>query len=685
MSDLARTRLLSGFDVPEPTAGSISITNVTIVPMDSERTVPNVSVIIEGGTITKVSAPGEDVSADQVVDGSGMFLSPGLADMHVHFDDPTSFAMFLANGVTRVRNMRGSAATLTLKECVRRRMLPGPHIVTTSPIVDGVNNRGLKAWPDTVLLPSPGDADTLVAKCVDRGYDQIKAYQFLGLEKLRALGSAAARAGVIMTGHCPTGVSYDEAIGAGLRCIEHLTGLENGYLQAGSELPGPDATGNRFGVIGELTAHHLDFEAIRGLGRRLAAAGVWCSPTLVVRQGLEIGLEGIGTEPLAAYETPSMLASWVKLYEGRNEGRPGSATEWRALGHERDAALRRVLKIFHEEGVQLLLGTDTPQPWVFEGFSVHDELNNLVAAGLSPYAALCCGTTAPARFLGQEDTWGEIKAGHSAELLMTEGNPLESVSALREPAAVFVNGYYFPRDRLDRLLESRLSYAQAPVPTEVALPPAKESGTVVHGILSETLLGRQVGRLEFRRTIFANGEWLLEEDWWAPSRDGETRRRSHWSLGSDGELLEGRWQAESRLGVEALTIDRTDTGYTIELRAVDGRLFHVETALEHVLPGQPLAVTVWPLSLASRSSVPDDAVYLTVSAGEICLAESTTFGSADPDTDVGETVRWLEARFFGEAPKYEFRYADGELASIQRASGTDWRLLQRLTGAADGP
>ena len=115
---------------------------------------------------------------------------------------------------------------------------------------------------------------------------------------------------------------------------------------------------------------------------------------------------------------------------------------------------------------------------------------------------------------------------------------------------------------------------------------------------------------------------------------------------------------------------------------MDERLFHVDTTLEHIIPGQPLSATIWPLLLAHCSGLPDDATYLTLSAGKICLAESTTFGAIDPDTEAGEAVRWLAARFFGEAPKYEFLYSDGsELASIQRRSGTDWRLLQR---APDG-
>jgi hypothetical protein len=377
-----------------------------------------------------------------------------------------------------------------------------------------------------------------------------------------------------------------------------------------------------------------------------------------------------------------MLESWVRLYEDRNEGRTGSPAEWRELGLERDAALRRVVNIFHEEGVQLLLGTDTPQPWVFEGFSIHDELDNLVAAGLSPYSALCCGTTAAARFLGQEDSWGKIEPGHSAELLMTNSNPLEDVAALRRPAAVFVNGYYFSRGDLDRLLENRLSYVQASVPGDLGLRPSSEASQVTQGVLSETLFGRHVGRLDYRHSKSGEGNWLVEEDWWAPSRDGETRRRSHWLLGPDCELLEGHWEAETRLGLEDLKVDRSDSGYIIEFRAVDERLFHVDTTLEHIIPGQPLSATIWPLLLAHCSGLPDDATYLTLSAGKICLAESTTFGAIDPDTEAGEAVRWLAARFFGEAPKYEFLYSDGsELASIQRRSGTDWRLLQR---APDG-
>ena len=116
-----------------------------------------------------------------------------------------------------------------------------------------------------------------------------------------------------------------------------------------------------------------------------------------------------------------------------------------------------IVSILHEEGAPLLVGTDTPNPFVYQGFSLHQELENFVQAGLSPYEALCCATREAARFLGEEAQWGTIDPGKHADLLLVRARPFADIRTVRDLEAVFVNGFFFDREHLDELLKQRIA------------------------------------------------------------------------------------------------------------------------------------------------------------------------------------------------------------------------------------
>ena len=151
---------------------------------------------------------------------------PALADMHVHFWDPSEANLFLANGIAHVRNMWGTPLHLAWRQKVAKREVAGPRVTTTGPIVDGAGPDGKTIWPGSVLLAAPEDAGPLVKRLADRGYAQVKALSALQLEPLRALCAAAKTRGIPVTGHCPRVVLYEEAIDAGMRCFEHFAAIE---------------------------------------------------------------------------------------------------------------------------------------------------------------------------------------------------------------------------------------------------------------------------------------------------------------------------------------------------------------------------------------------------------------------------------------------------------------------------
>ena len=124
------------------TDSRIVFRNVSILPMDSERVLRSQTVVVKNGKIVaidearKVAIPTDAV----VIDGSGKYLLPGLADMHVH-TDPSDFSLFLANGITTVREMNGSADHLKWRAQLASGELLGPHLFVASTMIAGEKQR----------------------------------------------------------------------------------------------------------------------------------------------------------------------------------------------------------------------------------------------------------------------------------------------------------------------------------------------------------------------------------------------------------------------------------------------------------------------------------------------------------------------------------------------------------------
>ncbi len=114
----------------------------------------------------------------------------------------------------------------------------------------------------------------------------------------------------------------------------------------------------------------------------------------------------------------------------------------------------RIAKEMHDTGVGILAGTDTGSPFSIPGFSLHQELQALVDAGLSNIEALRAATVNPAKFLKKEKDFGSIEKGKIADLVLLHANPLENISNTKKIYAVIVNGRLLERKELDQMLET---------------------------------------------------------------------------------------------------------------------------------------------------------------------------------------------------------------------------------------
>ncbi len=485
----------------------MAITNVAVIPMDQNRVLSDRTVVINDGFI-KVIGPSSsvDTAGMSTVDGSNKYLLPGLADMHVHYWTPGESALFLANGVTLVRNMAGAPFHFELQRQIQKGELPGPRIVTTSPIVDGWDP-GVRTW---LATDEPSAARRLIAQLAERGYQQIKVLNSLSLELLQAICSQASVYGLRVTGHCPDDATFQQAIDAGMSSFEHLTGIWKGHLPEGKELPELPHLSLE---VTEAVAEGVDEDAIRRLAHDMAMRDVWNCPTLVVLRNMhDPQNEGINSPRLShivRHVPRAGLRTWAELD-------PSSLNfpyqRWRDAWYRRNDILERIVGILHEEGAPLLVGTDTSVRLVVQGFSIHEELANFIAAGMTPYEALRCATTEPARFLGQSEVWGTVAEGKRADLILARGNPLDSIETLRDLEAVFVNGFHLTRPDLDGLLDRQAALDSLVDFTEPEYRiRAASVGSTIEGTWSEREGDCEVGRVIFSQRALPNGEWIIEE------------------------------------------------------------------------------------------------------------------------------------------------------------------------------
>lgn len=418
----------------------VAFLHVTVVPMDRERVLPNQTVLTEGGLITNVG-PARTIRVPKgalKIDGRGKFLMPGLADMHVHLnvrgssgllkneDDAT---LFIANGVTTVRNMWGNPDILAFRQSIERGRVIGPQIYTTGPLTDGSPSiRPLSRVVETV-----SQGVEAVSSDKREGYDAVKAYNHLSPEVYQAIVSTARTLGLPVYGHVPDRVGVEGVLAARQDSIEHV----EGYLEALDRDQSP-------GKITELVS----------ATRR---AGTWNCVTLVFFQGAVPADEAarLLAKPSMRFVPPALLSLW------KNNPQLSSLTPYQfSRLRLYDEKRRQFVRALHEGGAKILLGTDTPNQFVVPGFAVQEELRNLVSVGFTPYEAIRAGTSGAAEFLKSQNQWGTIAPGLRADLILLEANPLQDVSNVNRRVGVMVHGRWMPESQLkERLEKLAQSYA----------------------------------------------------------------------------------------------------------------------------------------------------------------------------------------------------------------------------------
>jgi amidohydrolase family protein len=462
-----------------PAAGAqavsrIAFVHATVIDVEQGRAVPGMTVVFEAGRITAVGADGsvKPASGVRVIDATGKFLSPGLWDMHVHAAMPGLDALFLpllvANGITGVREMFSRIEWMnSARGRVRSGELAGPRIVGSGHILDGRP----PVWPGSVSAATADEARRAVDSLASGGADFIKVYSRLSPEAYFAAAAEAKARGLPFAGHVPAMVSAAEASDSGQRSIEHLTQVpfacstvEERFLgeiaAAVHSAGGWDSAGKlqRGGLRATLDGYSP--ERCKALAARLVKNGTWMVPTIQVLHSVAyLDDPALAKDPRMEFIFPGHRASWDPKQDFRFKML--TPEDWAA----RKALYARQLEIvtlLHEEGVKFLAGTDLSNPYIYPGFSLHDELAALVKAGFKPAEALRAATIDPARYLGAADSLGSIAAGKRADLVLLDANPLEDIHNTTRISAVVADGRFYDAAAIRKLLDDGKARARTP-------------------------------------------------------------------------------------------------------------------------------------------------------------------------------------------------------------------------------
>lgn len=417
--------LLAAVSLHAAPTGTVAFVDVTVLPMDEERSLTNHTVIVRGDRIVHVGpAATTAIPSDAVrIDGKGKYLLPGLGEMHGHNPAPGSsdqliadtYFLFLANGVTTVRGMLGWPGQLELRDRVQKGELLGPNLYLAGPSFSGQST------------PTPAAAEQRVREQKAEGWDLLKVHPGVRRETYDAMAATARQVGIAFAGHIPTDVGILHAIARGQETIDHL----DGYIEHLQGDRGP-----------------LEPNALAEVVKLTREARIAVVPTMILWETI-IGAgdpAALNAFPELKYMPKAEVERWKTGYERRLASANFDAGRARRIAANRTVLLRAL----NEGGVTILFGTDAPQQYSVPGFSIHREFPAMEAAGMTRYQILHSATKAVGDYLRAKDTFGTVSRGARADLVLVNANPLDDLGNLSRRSGVMIRGRWLPEAEIQR-------------------------------------------------------------------------------------------------------------------------------------------------------------------------------------------------------------------------------------------
>lgn len=414
------------------------IKNVNVITMASSNTVlENATVVISNHLIQSIN--GEIPKNATIINGKGKWLIPGLIDAHVHlptdgylgqklpaqlpdisFNTQDIMTPIIANGVTTVVDLNSTMETFAQKKEIEKGYVIGPRIALAA-LINGGNGQGR-------IANTAEEGRIMVRNAKAEGYDFIKVYSKLNIETYNAI--------------------VDEAYKQGMKTVGHIPDVFEGKIE--------DAFVPHFGMAAHAEefskkSDSLSLADAQRFAKLSKGNGTWLSPTLTAMVWIAKQTHSIDSiKNLASlkYVHPLLQSKWLTANNYVKNASPENAIYF-------DNMVKfhfQLVKAFKEEGVPIVAGTDAGISGVVAGFSLHDELELLVKAGLTPQEAINSATLLSAQWLGIDKQIGSIEIGKLADLVLLDKNPLIDINNTRNITGVFVNGKWLDKTKLNEML-----------------------------------------------------------------------------------------------------------------------------------------------------------------------------------------------------------------------------------------
>ena len=412
--------------LPGRRTGTFAFVGATVIDGTGKPPIPNATVVTADGKIVAVG-PSNTIKVPaeaQRVDVTGKYIIPGLWDMHAHYEQVEWGPIYLAAGVTTVRDVGNEYDFITqVRDAVNSGKALGPHMLLAG-IVDGDGPYAL----GITRVNSPADAQTWVTRYHDSGFQQIKIYSSVKPDNVKAICTDAHKVGMTVTGHIPIGMNAYEGVDDGMDMINHIHYISDLLLP--KDFDWRKATWpERFKVMSSLD---VNGEAGRKAVKFFAEHHTVIDPTMALMemQNRPADVPAETLEPGIARVAPELREQLVS---------GGVPPQFSAEAKKITQEQLQLIGALHRAGVPIVAGTDQAVP----GFSVYHEIELYVQAGFTPMEALQAATIVPARAMKVDGDSGSLEAGKRADLDVLDANPLDDIHNIRSVRSVVANGVLY--------------------------------------------------------------------------------------------------------------------------------------------------------------------------------------------------------------------------------------------------
>lgn len=457
---------LQNIEVPE-THETILIKSISVIDIESGTLIKDQDIEITANRITGIGISGSINSTDEtfIINGKGKYIIPGLWDMHTHSNVHSQWLhhpLYIANGVTNIRDMSGtldkedaywvgSKTRLQWnKDLQNNKRITPRYVLQSSYQIDGETSVP-NGVPDFFKLNNKKDVEPLLSFYKKEHVDFIKVYQQIKPESYRELAKRASQYNIHLAGHKPMFITLEEAIKAGQKSFEH------GRIFMYDCFPHADSLRlslnwrKNYSLYKNEMIEQFDDSKAEELMQLMSEENAYWTPTLqTLKFEANAHKEEFLNNSMTKYVSVVRKKLWWSFDISGNKER-NLANPNNIISEKFYEKTKKLVSKANSLEVPIMVGTDVTDSYTFAGFSVHQELIDLVDAGLSNIEALRAATIVPAKYANQQYKLGSIKIGKLADIVILDKNPLKVISNTKQIYGVIHNGMYYDKQKIEEI------------------------------------------------------------------------------------------------------------------------------------------------------------------------------------------------------------------------------------------